>query len=167
MHLNKVTLCFCFGGSRQSLKVREVKCVPGDPAIMCPVLFKGSRSLLLLALALRSLLYVPSLSHKAVLSILLAVLCYACGYGIVCLSSGLCGSIFIYYKQALRIYGYVYNLTLSYLKRQTLMFMKNTRHGDFGRLFKYFWNMNTNNFYSSKRTSLIHLIVKREYACVW
>ena len=36
------------GSSRQSLKVREVKCIPGDPATMCPVLFKGSRSLLLL-----------------------------------------------------------------------------------------------------------------------
>ena len=103
--LNKVTLCFCVGGSRQSLKVCEVKCIPGDPAITCPVLFKGCRSPLLLALALRSLLYVPSLSRKVVLSVLLAVLCYACGYGIVCLSSGLCGSIFIYYKRALRIYG--------------------------------------------------------------
>ena len=45
----KITLLFCVGGSRQSLKVREVKCVPGDPATMCPVLFKRSRSLLLLA----------------------------------------------------------------------------------------------------------------------
>ena len=105
-HLTKVTLCFHFGGSHQSLKVREVKCVPRDPAIMCPVLFKGSHSPLLLALALCSLLYIPSLSRKAVLSVLLAVLCYACGYGIVCPSSGLCGSIFIYYKWALRIYGY-------------------------------------------------------------
>ena len=104
--LNKVMLCFCFGSSHQGLKVRKVKCVPGDPAITCPVLFKGSRYPFLLALALRSLLYVPSLSHKAVLSVLLAVLCYACGYGIVCHSSGLCGSIFIYYKRALRIYGY-------------------------------------------------------------
>ena len=103
--LNKVVLCFCFGSSHQSLKVREVKCVPGDPTIMCPVLFKGSHSPLLLALALRCLLYVRSLSHKVVLSVLLAVLCYACGYGIVCPSSGLCGSIFIYYKWALRIYG--------------------------------------------------------------
>ena len=42
--LNKVMLCFSFGGSHQILKVREVKCVPGDPAITCPVLFKGSRS---------------------------------------------------------------------------------------------------------------------------
>ena len=58
-----------------------------------------------MALALRSLLYVPSLSRKAVLSVLLAVLCYACRYGIVCPSSGLCGSIFIYYKRALCIYG--------------------------------------------------------------
>ena len=105
--LNKVTLCFCFGGSHQSLKVREVKCIPGDPAITCLVLFKGSCSLLLLALALHSLLYIPSLSHKVVLSVLLAMLCYACGYGIVCPSSGLCGSIFIYYKWALLIFGYV------------------------------------------------------------
>ena len=108
--LNKVTLCFCVGGSCQSLKVREVKCVPGDPAITCPVLFKGSRSPLSLALALRSLLYVASLSHKVVLSVLLAVLCYACGYGIVCPSSGLCGSILIYYKQALRVYGCMHSL---------------------------------------------------------
>ena len=86
--------------------MQEVKCVPGDPAITCPVLFKGSRSPLLLALTLHSLLYVPSLSRKAVLSVLLAVLCYACGYGIVCPSSGLCGSIFIYYKRALFLYGY-------------------------------------------------------------
>ena len=82
-----------------------MKCIPGDPAITCPVLFKGSNSPLLLALALCSLLYVLSLSCKAVLSVLLAVLCYACGYSIVCRSSGLCGSIFIYYKRALRIYG--------------------------------------------------------------
>ena len=106
MHLNKVTLCFHFGSSHQGLKVCEVKRIPGDPAITCPLLFKGSRSPLLLALALHSLLYVLSLSRKAVLSVLLAVLCYACRYGIVCPSSGLCGSIFIYYKWALRIYGY-------------------------------------------------------------
>ena len=49
--LNKVMLCFCVGSSHQSLKVCEVKCIPGDPAIMCPVLFKGSRSPLSLALA--------------------------------------------------------------------------------------------------------------------
>ena len=46
---NKVTSCFWFGSSRPSLKVHEVKCVSGDPAIMCPVLFKGSRSPLSLA----------------------------------------------------------------------------------------------------------------------
>ena len=108
--LNKVTLCFCFGSSHQSLKVREVKCVPRDPAITCPVLFKGSRSPLLLALALHSLLYVPSLSRKAVLSVFVAVLCYACRYGIVCLSSGFCGSIFIYYKRALCIYGCMHSV---------------------------------------------------------
>ena len=43
-------LCFCFGSSHQSLKVRKVRCIPGDPAITCPVLFKGSHSLLSLAL---------------------------------------------------------------------------------------------------------------------
>ena len=47
--VSKITLLFCLGGSRQSLKVCKVKCVPRDPATMCPVLFKGSRSLLLLA----------------------------------------------------------------------------------------------------------------------
>ena len=49
LHLSKVTLCFSFGSSRQSLKVREVKCIPGDPASTCPVLFKGFCSPLLLA----------------------------------------------------------------------------------------------------------------------
>ena len=33
-----IMLLFCFGGSCPSLKVREVKCVPGDPATTCPVL---------------------------------------------------------------------------------------------------------------------------------
>ena len=47
--LNKITLGFSFGGSRQSLKVHKVKCIPGDPTIMCLVLFKGSCSPLLLA----------------------------------------------------------------------------------------------------------------------
>ena len=47
--VSKIMLLFCLGGSRQSLKVREVKYVLGDPVTMCPVLFKGSRSLLLLA----------------------------------------------------------------------------------------------------------------------
>ena len=35
--------------THQSLKVREAKCIPGDPAITCPGLFKGSRSPLVLA----------------------------------------------------------------------------------------------------------------------
>ena len=47
--LNMLMLDFCLGSSHPSLKVCEVKCVPGDPAITCPVLFKGSRSPLLLA----------------------------------------------------------------------------------------------------------------------
>ena len=32
---------FGFDGSRASLKVCEAVCVPGDPAIMLPCLFKG------------------------------------------------------------------------------------------------------------------------------
>ena len=40
---------FRFGGSHVSLKVREAVCVPGDPAIMCPCLFKGARFLSVLA----------------------------------------------------------------------------------------------------------------------
>ena len=55
--------------------------------------------------ALCSLLYLASLSRKAVLSVLLAVLCYACGYGIIYPSSGLCGPIFIYNKRALCVCG--------------------------------------------------------------
>ena len=45
----KITFLFCLGSSRQSLKVREVKCIPRDPATTCPVLFKGSRFPLSLA----------------------------------------------------------------------------------------------------------------------
>ena len=58
-----------------------------------------------IGLVLRNLLYVPSLSCKAVLSVMLAVLCYVYGYGIVCLSISICGSIFVYYKWALLVYG--------------------------------------------------------------
>ena len=39
--VSKITLLFYLGSSRQSLKVREVKCIPGDPTTTCPVLFKG------------------------------------------------------------------------------------------------------------------------------
>ena len=35
---------FGFGSSHVSLKVYEAACVPGDPAITCPGLFKGARS---------------------------------------------------------------------------------------------------------------------------
>ena len=48
-YLNKLMLFFCLGGSHPSLKVHKVKCIPRDPALTCPVLFKGSYSLLLLA----------------------------------------------------------------------------------------------------------------------
>ena len=62
-----------------------------------------------IGLALRNLLYVVALSHKAVLRVLLAVRCYACGYSIVCPSYGLYGSIFIYYKAGFRyIWLYAY-----------------------------------------------------------
>ena len=40
---------FGFGGSRVSLKVHEAVCVPGDPTITCPRLFKGAHSLSVLA----------------------------------------------------------------------------------------------------------------------
>ena len=70
---NKVTPCFWFGSSCQSLKVREVKCVPGDPAIMCPVLFKGSRSPLSLAL-----LYVAYCMLRPYLVRRYLVFCWPC-----------------------------------------------------------------------------------------
>ena len=61
-----------------------------------------------------------ALSRKAVLRVLLAVQCYSCGYGIVCLSYGLYGSISIYYKAGLCVSGcmhtYAYNLTWRGLK---------------------------------------------------
>ena len=47
---------------------------------------------------------------------MLAVRCCSCGYGIICPSYGLYGSIFIYYKAGLHVSGcmrtYAYNLTL-------------------------------------------------------
>ena len=67
------------------------------------------------AQALCSLFYVPSLSRKAVLYVLLAVLCYPCRYGIVYPSSRLCGSIFVYksgpYVYMVVCVVYAYNLT--------------------------------------------------------
>ena len=33
-----------------------------------------------------------------------------CGYGIVCPSISICGSIFIYYKRALCVYGFMRSL---------------------------------------------------------
>ena len=71
--VKKSTLCFCFGGSQQSLKVHEVKCVPGDPAITCPVLFKGSCSLLSLAL-----LYVAYCTLRPYLVRWYLVFCWPC-----------------------------------------------------------------------------------------
>ena len=57
-----------------------------------------------------------ALSCKAVLRVLLAVWCCYCGYGIICPSYGLYGSISIYYKAGLRVSGcmhtYAYNLTI-------------------------------------------------------
>ena len=54
-----------------------------------------------------------------VLRVLLAVQCCSCGYGIVCPSYGLYGSISIYYKAGLRVSGYMrtyaYNLTLVFV----------------------------------------------------
>ena len=71
-----------------------------------------------IGLALRNLLCVAALSHEALLRVLLAMRCCSCGYGIVCPSYGLYGSIFIYYKAGLRVSGcmrtYAYNLTVSH-----------------------------------------------------
>ena len=66
-------LCFCFGGSHQSLKVCEVRCIPRDPAITCPVLFKGSRCLLSLAL-----LYVAYCTLRSYLVRWYLVFCWLC-----------------------------------------------------------------------------------------
>ena len=56
-----------------------------------------------------------ALSREVVLRVLLAMRCCSYGYGIIYLSYGLCGSIFIYYKADLRVSGcmrtYTYNLT--------------------------------------------------------
>ena len=70
---NKVTPCFWFGSSCQSLKVREVKCIPRDPTITCPVLFKGSRSPLSLAL-----LYVTYCTLRPYLVRWYLVFCWPC-----------------------------------------------------------------------------------------
>ena len=40
---------FEFGGSRATLRVCEAVCVPRDPTITCPCLFKGARFPSLLA----------------------------------------------------------------------------------------------------------------------
>ena len=91
-----------------------MKCVPGDPATMCPVLFKGSPLPAVIGLMLHSLLYVLSLSCKAVLSAMLAVLCCICGYGIVCPSLVYAGlSLFIMcglYVNMVVCIVYAYNL---------------------------------------------------------
>ena len=113
--LNKVTLCFCFGGSRQSLKVREVKCIPADPAIMCPVLFKGSRSPLSLAL-----LYVAYCMLRPYLLRRYLVFCWPCcvmlaGTALyICLL--VCAGLSLFIISGLYVYMvvcvvYAYNLT--------------------------------------------------------
>ena len=43
---------------------------------------------------------------------MLAVLCYVCGYGIVCPSICVCGSIFVYYMRAYQQWGGWFLLTL-------------------------------------------------------
>ena len=78
---------------------------------MCPGLFKGSCSLLALAWLYITYYVLRLLSHKAVLRVLLAMRCYAYGYGIVCPSYGLYGSIFIYYKAGFYLYMVVCILT--------------------------------------------------------
>ena len=47
--INKLTLLLVLAAPVKRKGVQGEVCFPGDPATMCPVLFKGSRSLLLLA----------------------------------------------------------------------------------------------------------------------
>ena len=115
-------LCFFLGSSRQSLKVREVKCIPGDAALMCPVLFKGSRSPLSLALALCSLLYIVFYLVRRYLGFVSRV--------VLCLRVRHCMSVFLFYAgvslfiiNGLYVYMvvcvvYVYNLTLWQREKQ-------------------------------------------------
>ena len=114
---NRVTPCFWFGGSRQSLKVREVKCVPGDPAIMCPVLFKGSRSPLSLAL-----LYVAYCTLHPYLIRQCLVFCWPCC--VILAGTALyihllvCAGLSLFIISGLHVYVvvcvvYAYNLTIS------------------------------------------------------
>ena len=117
MWLNNVTLCFCFGSSRQSLKVREVKCIPGDPAIMCPVLFKGSRSLLSLAY-----LYVAYCTLRPYLVRRYFVFCWPCCVMLVGTALYICLLVYaglsLFIISGLYMYMvvcvvYAYNLTVS------------------------------------------------------
>ena len=88
-----------------------------ETRLLCALLYLKGPAPAVIGLALCSLLYVPSLSRKAVLYVLLAVLCYPYGYGIVYLSSHLCGSIFVYksgpYVYMVVCVVYAYNLTLT------------------------------------------------------
>ena len=113
--LNKVTLCFCFGSSRQSLKVREVKCIPRDPAITYPVLFKGSCSPLSLAS-----LSVAYCTLRPYLVRWYLVFCWPCCVMLV--GTALCIRLLVYAGLSLFIIGglyvymvvcvvYAYNLT--------------------------------------------------------
>ena len=40
--VNKLTLLFCLGGSRQILKVHKVKCVPGETPLLCALIYLKS-----------------------------------------------------------------------------------------------------------------------------
>ena len=90
--------------------------IPRDPAITCPSLFKGSRSLLVLAWLYVTYYVLRPYLIRRVLRVLLAMQCYSCRYGIVYPSYGLYGSVVIYYKAGLTciwLYAYLhaYNLT--------------------------------------------------------
>ena len=119
LRFNKVTPCFWFGGSHQSLKVHEVKCIPRDPAIMCPVLFKGSHSPLSLAL-----LYVAYCTLHPYLVRRYLVFCWLCcvmlaGTALyICLL--ICAGLSLFIISGLYVYVvvcvvYVYNFTITLL----------------------------------------------------
>ena len=110
-------LCFCFGSSRQSLKVREVKYIPGDPTITCPVLFKGSRSLLSLVL-----LYVAYCTLRPYLVRQYLVFCWPCCVMLVgtvlYIHLLVCAGLSLFIISGLYVYVvvcivYAYNLTKS------------------------------------------------------
>ena len=103
-----------------SVKVREVKCVfPGDPANMCPLLFKGSRSLLLLACCYVTYRQSCAYLYRRYLFVWQPCCNSRMGTALF-VHLSVCGSIYVYHCQALLVTGctciYAYNLAWGGLK---------------------------------------------------